>query len=144
MTLKFEILIYIFFLVEYLVLTESISIEWSSMFNIADSTLFSQITFPLWVNADIAKGSYSIYSREHLIILIFLCWQTSPQLMFHWNLILGPVLLPSDPVDPDSFLIACNHFVPEATLSIGWTTSQVGKVFHWYKFVLYGLWFCFL
>jgi len=58
------------------------------------SELKEQITFPLWVNADIAKG---------------------------------PVLLPSDPVDPDSFLIACNHFVPEATLSIGWTTSQVGK-----------------
>jgi len=56
--------------------------------------LKEQITFPLWVNADIAKG---------------------------------PVDPPSNPVDPDSFQIACHHFIPEATLSVGWTTSTNGK-----------------
>merc|ERR1712080_664644 len=59
------------------------------------SEIKDQITFPLWVNADITKG---------------------------------PTILPfSNPVDPDDFLIACDQYVPEATLSVGWTTSQFGK-----------------
>ena len=33
----------------------------------------------------------------------------------------------SNPVDPDAFLSACDRFVPQATLSIGWTTSATGE-----------------
>jgi hypothetical protein len=41
----------------------------------------------------------------------------------------GPILqFVSNPVDPDNFLTACDQYVPEATLSVGWTTSKFGKV----------------
>ena len=49
--------------------------------------------------------------------------------MLYVAISIGPTLNPfSSPVDPDNFLIACNQYVPEATLSVGWTTSQFGKV----------------